>query len=135
MSEEEAGILDSVLRRWQAGVDAHEPDRVAENFTDDAIFQGLHPYSVGPPGVAAYYSAQPVGMSVTYRLLETRRLADDLVLGYLTADFAFVTDRPTVHLYLCVIARRAGERWLIAHYQVTRLGADEPPAAGSEDRH
>jgi hypothetical protein len=41
-------VLRGVLDQWKAGVDAHEPQTVAALFTEDAIFQGLHPYSVGP---------------------------------------------------------------------------------------
>ncbi|GIH22612.1 hypothetical protein Aph01nite_09220 [Acrocarpospora phusangensis] len=99
---------------------AHEPDRVASYFTDDAIFQGLHPYGVGPGGVAEYYAAQPIGLTAAYTILETRRLAGDLVLGYSRVEFTF-PDRPGVTVYLCVILRRTGEDWLIAHYQVSRL--------------
>ena len=36
-------------------------------------------------------------------------------------EFGF-TDRPTLTVYLSVIARRTGETWLINHYQVSRLG-------------
>jgi uncharacterized protein (TIGR02246 family) len=120
MADTEAAILRTVLDRWQAGIAAHDPKTVAAEFTEDAIFQGLHPYSVGPAGVAAYYDAQPLGMTVAYEIRETRRLADDVVLGYLTAAFAF-TDRPTRDLYLGVVLRRVGGRWLIAHYQVSKL--------------
>ena len=86
-------ILRSVLDEWKAAVDAHDPQRVAAAFTNDAIFQGLHPYTVGPQGVADYYASQPLGMTATYRILETRRPADNLILGYLSIDFTF-TDRP-----------------------------------------
>ena len=113
-------ILSTVLDAWKAAVDAHEPERVAEVFTEDAIFQGLHPYSVGRAGVAAYYDAQPRGMTADYRIVETRRLAEDVVLGYADVEFAF-TDRPTLPVHLSVIARRTGDHWLIAHYQVSRL--------------
>ncbi|WCN79822.1 SgcJ/EcaC family oxidoreductase [Micromonospora sp. LH3U1] len=121
MSSAEAQILRTVLDRWRSAVDAHEPDRVASYFTDDAIFQGLHPYTVGPEGVAAYYAAQPLGLTATYDIRETRRLADDLVLGYLEVDFGF-TDRPTLTVHLGVIVRRVDDVWLISHYQVSRLG-------------
>ncbi|MFD9327887.1 YybH family protein [Streptomyces sp. NPDC060065] len=113
-------ILRGVLDRWKAAVDAHEPQQVAAQFTEDAIFQGLHPYSVGRPGIAAYYDSQPIGMAVAYRILETRRLADDLVLGYLDVDFSF-TDRPTLGLKLGVLVKRVEEGWYITHYQVSRL--------------
>ncbi|MEV4753874.1 SgcJ/EcaC family oxidoreductase [Micromonospora sp. NPDC049559] len=123
---DEQTALRGALDRWKAAVDAHDPQGVAAVFTADAIFQGLHPYSVGRAGVAAYYDSQPRGMTAAYTIRETRRLAPDLVLGYLTVDFAF-TDRPTIAVYLGVIVRRVGDAWLVDHYQVSRL---DPPAAG-----
>jgi hypothetical protein len=112
--------LRGVLDRWKSGIDDHEPERVAAAFTEQAIFQGLHPYSVGRQGVTDYYAAQPLGMKVAYRILETRQLADDLVLGYLTVDFSF-TDQPTRTFLLGVLARRTGSTWLLDHYQISRL--------------
>jgi uncharacterized protein (TIGR02246 family) len=113
-------ILRRILDQWKAAVDAHEPNKVAALFTGDAIFQGLHPYSVGRQGIADYYDSQPAGMTATYRLLETREHAEDLVLGYLSVDFAF-TDRPTLTVYLSVLVKRATDGWHISHYQVSRL--------------
>ncbi|WP_370961988.1 SgcJ/EcaC family oxidoreductase [Amycolatopsis sp. cg9] len=115
----EADVLTGVLDEWKSAVDAHEPARVAESFTEDAVFQGLHPYSVGRAGVAEYYAAQPPGLTADYRVLETRRLAEDVVLGYVSVDFGF-TDRPVLPVTLGVVLRRAGGAWLIAHYQVSR---------------
>jgi ketosteroid isomerase-like protein len=117
----ETNILTTVLDQWKSAVDTHDPKRVATGFTDDAIFQGLHPYSVGPDSVAEYYDSQPIGMTADYAVLETRRLADDLVLGYLSVGFGF-TDRPALSVYLSVILRHTGDSWLISHYQVSRLG-------------
>ena len=119
-STENDYILTGVLSRWKAAVDAHDPERVASCFTEDAIFQGLHPYSVGRQGIADYYGSLPPGMTAIYQTLETRRLADDLVLGYLSVDFSFV-DRPTLTVYLCVIVTGTAEDWSISHYQVSRL--------------
>ncbi|MFE0516992.1 YybH family protein [Streptomyces sp. NPDC058964] len=118
---DDEAVLRAVLDRWKAAVDGHEPELVAAQFTEDAIFQGLHPYTVGRPGVAAYYASQPIGLKAEYRVLETRRLADGLVLGYLDVDFSF-TDRPAIDVNLSVLVRRTQEGWLIAHYQVSRLG-------------
>ena len=112
-------ILQSVLNQWKAAVDKHEPEQVASTFTEDSIFQGLHPYSVGRQGIAEYYDSQPVGMTAEYRILETRRLADDLVLGYLDVDFSF-TDRPTLGVKLGVLLKCLEDRWYISHYQVSR---------------
>lgn len=113
-------ILHSVLGKWKAAVGEHEPERVASAFTEDAIFQGLHPYSVGRQGVAEYYDSQPAGMTAGYRILETRRFADDLVLGYLDTEFSF-TDRPTLGVKLGVLLKRLEDGWYISHYQVSRL--------------
>ncbi|MFJ3794192.1 YybH family protein [Kitasatospora sp. NPDC090091] len=113
-------ILRTVLDGWKSAVDSHQPDLVAARFTEDAIFQGLHPYSVGRPGIAAYYASQPLGMTAAYRILETRHLAEDLILGYLDVDFSF-TDRPTVNVYLSILLRRTDAGWAITHYQVSRL--------------
>jgi uncharacterized protein (TIGR02246 family) len=111
-------VLRGVLDQWKAGVDAHDPRRVAALFAEDAIFQGLRPYSVGRQGVADYYYAQPAGLSAEYRILETRQLTDDVVLGYLDVDFSFV-DRPSVNVHLGVLVKRVDDDWLIAHYQVS----------------
>ncbi|MFG2358970.1 SgcJ/EcaC family oxidoreductase [Streptomyces sp. NPDC048521] len=113
-------ILRGVMNQWKSAVDAHEPEKVAALFTEDAIFQGLHPYSVGRQGVAEYYDSQPIGLAAEYTVLETRSLADDVLLGYLDVDFSF-TDRPNIHVTLSVVLRRVAAQWYISHYQVTRL--------------
>ncbi|MFE2035064.1 YybH family protein [Streptomyces scopuliridis] len=113
-------ILRGVLDQWKAAVDAHEPERVAARFTEDAIFQGLHPYSVGRQGVAEYYGSQPLGMTARYQILETRRLADDLVLGYQSVEFDF-TDRPPLTVNLSLLVKRLASGWYIALYQVSLL--------------
>ncbi|MGW6962347.1 SgcJ/EcaC family oxidoreductase [Streptomyces chartreusis] len=113
-------ILRGVIDRWKAAVDAHEPQRVASCFTEDAIFQGLRPYSVGRSGVAEYYDSQPLGLKADYDVLEVRELADDVLLGYLGVDFSFV-DRPTISVHLGVVLKRVDSAWLISHYQVSKL--------------
>jgi uncharacterized protein (TIGR02246 family) len=118
MTDEEK-ILTGVLDRWKAEIEAHRPERVAALFTEDAIFQGLHPYSVGRTGVDEYYDSQPLGLTADYRLLETRRLADNVVLGYAFVEFGF-TDRSPVPVNLTVVARHDGDDWRLAHYQVSR---------------
>ncbi|MET8976446.1 SgcJ/EcaC family oxidoreductase [Streptomyces sp. NPDC004539] len=113
-------ILRALLDRWKSAVDAHQPERVAALFTEDAIFQGLHPYSVGRQGVADYYASQPPGMTAEYRVLETRRPAENLVLGYLDVTFSF-TDRPALTVKLSTLATRTGHEWHLGHYQVSHL--------------
>ena len=106
--------LREALAAWQRGIDAHRPQEVAALFTPDAVFQGLRPYTVGRAGIAAYYDSQPLGMTVDYRILETRQLADEVVLGWVAADFHFA-DREPVLLNLTVVLSGG----LIAHYQVS----------------
>lgn len=118
---DDEAMLRDVLDRWKSAVDAHEPERVAVVFTEDAVFQGLHPYTVGRQGVADYYASQPLGMKAEYQILQTRRLAPDVVLGYLGVEFSF-TDRPPLPVFLGVLAIRAPEGDKIAHYQVSKLG-------------
>ena len=43
-------VISGVMDRWKARVDGHEPDQVAACFTEDAIFQGMRPYTVGRQG-------------------------------------------------------------------------------------
>jgi hypothetical protein len=74
-------ILRGVLDQWKAGIDAHEPQKVAAVFSTDTVFHGLRPYSVGPDGVAEYYDSQPLGMTVNFRILETRRPSAELMVG------------------------------------------------------
>ncbi|HUB54293.1 MAG TPA: hypothetical protein VMB04_03910 [Mycobacterium sp.] len=112
--------LRDALDRWKAGIDAHEPGRVAKVFTENAIFQGLRPYSVGRQGVIDYYARQPVGLIVEYEILQTRRLAPDQVLGYVHADFAYPDGR-MVSVFLGVLVKQAEESWSIAYYQASKL--------------
>jgi ketosteroid isomerase-like protein len=112
----DTSVIKDVMDRWKDGVDGRDPGRVASNFTEDAIFQGLKPYGVGRKAIAEYYDAQPIGLKADYTILESRQLAGDLVLGYLNVDFSFV-DRPAITVTLSVLIK--GD--LIAHYQVSRL--------------
>ena len=120
VSAQDEAMLREALDRWKSAVDAHDPERVAAGFTETAIFQGLHPYSVGRQGVADYYAAQPLGMTAAYRILETRRPADGLVLGYLSVEFGF-TDRPPLPVYLSVLVEQTPTGGRISHYQVSKL--------------
>lgn len=113
-------IVRGVLDIWRAGIDAHDPDRVAALFTADAIFQGLRPYSVGRDGVRDYYTSQPPGLTVRYRILATRRPAEQVVLGYTRADFTFA-DGSSIALNLSVLLTDTDAGWRIAHYQVSAV--------------
>lgn len=113
-------VILAVMDEWKAGIDAHDPGRVAGAFTEDAVFQGLRPYGVGRDVVAGYYASQPAGMTVAYRVLESRRPAADVVLGYLAATFGY-PDRPAVALAIGVVLTRQDGHWRIAQYQASPL--------------
>jgi uncharacterized protein (TIGR02246 family) len=117
----DADALRDALDRWKAGIDAQQPERVSQVFTEDAIFQGLRPYSVGRQGVIDYYASQSPGMTVDYQILQTRRLAPDQVLGYVHADFAY-PDRAGVSVFIGVVVKHDEDGWSIAYYQASRLG-------------
>lgn len=114
-------VIREVLDRWQAGIAAHRPDQVAAVFTEDAIFQGLRPYSVGRQGVVDYYAAQPVGLTVDYRINELREPVAGVVLAYARADFTRPGGEVT-SLNLSVLVTRGDSGWQIAHYQVSPVG-------------
>lgn len=120
MPDTEHGIVRAVLDEWKAGIDAHDPARVAAVFTEDAVFQGLQPYTVGQDGVFAYYDGQPHGLTVDYRIHEIRRPADEVVLGYGRADFTR-PDGTEVLLLLGVVLTRTADGWRIAQYQVSAV--------------
>ncbi|MFI5893617.1 nuclear transport factor 2 family protein [Actinoplanes sp. NPDC051513] len=107
--------LSGALDAWKAGIDAHRPDDVAAVFTEDAVFQGLKPYTVGRAGVAAYYDSQPPGMTVDYRVMREKQLGK-VVLGWVEADFHFTDGRDPVEVNLTVVL--IGGR--ITHYHVSR---------------
>ncbi|MGW4339722.1 hypothetical protein ACWEK5_44115 [Rhodococcus koreensis] len=70
----------------------------------------------------AYRRPHSGTLTAAYRILETRRLADDVVLGYLNRDFSF-TDRPADadRVYLSVLVKQSPAGDLISHYQLSRL--------------
>ena len=120
ISSAHENALEDILLRWKTAVDARQTAEVGALFTTDAIFQGLHPYGVGPADVAEYYESQPLGMVADYQIVETRLLAEDLILGYMRVAFTF-PDRPPVNVYLSLLLKQTGGDWQISHYQVSRL--------------
>lgn len=127
-TEDGAAILRSVLSEWKAGIDAHDPARVAAAFTADAVFQGLRPYSVGRSGVTEYYDSQPLGMTVDYRLREVRQVSETSVLGYLAAEFSY-RDRDPVDVTIGVLAVRTDDGWQIEYYQASPAPQASAPSA------
>ncbi|WP_431245526.1 SgcJ/EcaC family oxidoreductase [Leifsonia xyli] len=116
-------ILDATLQSWAADILAHEPERVAAAFTEDAVFQGFdRTHTVGRTGIAAYYAKQPIGLSAAYRVREVESLGDDAFAAFIDVDFT----RPPAEViptHLTLVLVRAGAEWLIRHYHVSKLDA------------
>jgi uncharacterized protein (TIGR02246 family) len=113
--------VQAVLDGWKATVDNHEPEKVASFFTEDALFQGFRStHSVGRPGVIEYYASQPLGLTADYRILDARRVSEDVIISYQSVDFGF-TDRPAVPVRLTVVLRKVVSAWLISHYHVSKI--------------
>jgi uncharacterized protein (TIGR02246 family) len=115
-------IVTEPLDGWKNGIDQQRPADVAANFTEDALFQGALPdYSIGRQGVEDYYARPALaGMRVEYRVREIRPLADGVVSAYVDPTFT-LGDGAVQRYHLTVILTRTGERWLISHYQVSRI--------------
>ncbi|MCK0177460.1 MULTISPECIES: SgcJ/EcaC family oxidoreductase [Mycobacteriaceae] len=111
-------VVTGVMKEWAAAVDSHDPARVAAVFTEDAVFRGLRPYGVGRRAVADYYDSQPQGMTVGYRILETRRPSAGVVLAYLDATFSY-PDRPPVQVSIGVTLIRTADGWRVLQYQAS----------------
>jgi uncharacterized protein (TIGR02246 family) len=111
-------IIFDVMDQWKAGIDAGDPARVAAVFAEDSVFQGLRPYGVGRNAVTDYYRSQPAGMTVGYRILESRSPATGVVLGYLAATFTYL-DRSAADLAIGVVLAQEGGSWQVAQYQAS----------------
>lgn len=120
-THEQDRLVTDVLQKWADGIRAHESDRVASLFTEDAIFQGFDPtHSVGRAGVAAYYAKQPPGLTAAFRVIDRRRLADDALIAYVRVDFTR-PDGTVIPVHLTVVLRFASGSWLIGHYHVSKI--------------
>ncbi len=116
-------IVTGALDTWADAIRAHEPERAASYFTEDAIFQGFdRTHTVGRPGIAAYYDKQPIGLSPTFDILERRQLSGDTLLAYLSVDFAR-PDGLVIPVHLTVLLVQADREWLIGHYHVSKIEA------------
>ena len=116
-------VVTDALDGWADAIRAHEPERAASSFTEDAVFQGFdRTHTVGRPGITAYYDKQPVGLSPTYEVLERRQLSDDTLIAYVAVDFAR-PDGLVIPVHLTAVLVRADGEWLLSHYPVSKIEA------------
>lgn len=119
--DEQHRILGAALRSWADGIRAHEPERVASLFTEDAVFQGFdRSHSVGRSAVTAYYAKQPVGLSPDPHVQEVIPVAPDAFLAFVDVEFTR-PDGEVIPTHLTLALVRDAERWLIRHYHVSKI--------------
>jgi uncharacterized protein (TIGR02246 family) len=121
MSSEQvfAGVLDT----WKHGIDVHDTAEIGSAFAEDALFQGGHPEpSRGRASVIAYYDPEPI-TGVDYEIIDARRPAENVIIGYAAAHFSFPGNAPVVHRHVTVELERTGGQWLIGHYHVSLIPA------------
>ncbi|MER7800939.1 nuclear transport factor 2 family protein [Streptomyces parvulus] len=114
-------VFAQVLDIWKHGIDVHDTAEIGSAFAEDALFQGGKPEpSRGRASVVAYYDPDPL-TGVEYEIIDARRPADDVIVGYAAAHFAFPGDAPTVHRHVTMVLERSGDDWLIGHYHVSLI--------------
>ena len=97
----ELDILRAALDQWKAGIDEHEPKRVAAlSPTTRSSRACTVRRGAGRRGRVLRLTA--AGHDGGYRILESRRLGADVALGYLAAEFGY-RDREIVHLRVGVV--------------------------------
>ena len=116
VAEREVRVL---LDSWAEGIARHDPGKVAELFTDDALFQGFDPApGYGRAHISSYYQKQPLGLSARYELQSVRALTPELTLAY--AQVVFERPDGPVRVYLTIVAELVRGRWAIRHYHASR---------------
>lgn len=114
-------IVTEVLNAWADGIRDHDSERVAANFTADALFQGVAPmHSLGRPGVISYYDKQPAGLSPEYKIIEHRQLSDTALISYVDVDFTHA-DGVVIAVHLTAVLEFVDGSWLISHYHVSQV--------------
>jgi hypothetical protein len=113
-------VFAEVLDVWKHGIDVHDTVEIGSAFAEDALFQGGHPEpSRGRASVVAYYDPEPL-IGVEYEIIDARRPAENVIVGYAAAHFSF-PDAPVVHRHVTMALERTGDRWLIGHYHVSLI--------------
>jgi uncharacterized protein (TIGR02246 family) len=108
-----------LLDAWAEGIARHDPAKVAELFTDEALFQGFDPApGYGRAYISSYYEKQPLGLSARYELQSVRALTPELTLAY--APVVFERPDGPVRVYLTIVAELVRGRWAIGHYHVSK---------------
>ncbi len=118
--ESNEAVFASVLDIWKHGIDVHDPAEIGTAFAQDALFQGGNPGpSRGRASVEAYY--EPLHATVSYEILDARRSAETVIVGYAAVHFVAADGAPDVHRHLTMVLERTGDEWLVGHYHVSLI--------------
>jgi uncharacterized protein (TIGR02246 family) len=111
-----------VVEHWVAAFNAHQPDKLRELFTRDALFQGFGPeVIVGQAAVRAYFAVVPdIRTAEDVAILHTFTIGSDVAGGFVAVTFRDPGGwEAPVHLSL--VLHRAGGQWLIHQYHASRV--------------
>ncbi|MBY8879092.1 SgcJ/EcaC family oxidoreductase [Actinacidiphila acidipaludis] len=111
--------VHAALDGWTAAFNRHDPDAMAELFTEDALFQGFGPEPTeGRDAVRAYYAVVPADRVAEGTVLHTYTLGEDVAGGY--ADVTIRNpEGPQSHVYMSLVVVRDGAEWRIRQYHVS----------------
>jgi len=115
--------LRALLDRWADAVNRHDPERVANLFTPDALFQGFDPIpGRGQSFIAGYYDKQPVQLRAHFEVLNVKAAGAGAMVGFARVEF----HRPegVVPVYLTLVAENWSTGWRISHYHVSKVATD-----------
>lgn len=116
--------MHDVLTRWKAAFDGHQPDRMADLFTPDALFQGFGPVVLhGQDAVHDYYEAVADNRRADVKLLHTYSIGEDVAGGF--ADVTFSDPEGwEVKVHLSLVLQRDDTGWRIRQYHVSRVAEE-----------
>jgi len=73
--------IESVLDAWKAGFDAGDPQGIASLYTADAMFiGGIGGVHIGRQSIEDYFEKNASPSTVTFRDVQIREIADQVVL-------------------------------------------------------
>ncbi|MFE7753030.1 nuclear transport factor 2 family protein [Streptomyces sp. NPDC057428] len=118
-------VVEEVLALWKDAFDRHQPDRMADVFTSDALFQGFGPSVVtGREAVRSYYRTVADGRRAEFTVLHSYTIGADAVGGFADVTFSGAS-KPEVKVHMSLVLLHGAEGWKIRQYHVSRVSAQD----------
>jgi uncharacterized protein (TIGR02246 family) len=116
--------MRDVLDLWKAAFDGHQPEVMAELFTNDALFQGFGPEVIaGRDAVRDYYAAVADNRSADVDLLHTYTIGDQAAGGFADVTFRDPTGW-TAPVHMSLVLQFEDGAWKIRQYHVSRISTE-----------